>query len=398
VTVQKQPSVPRETCSVVNGSGTLGSGNVANVAVDCSRGIGFLYSLDLGNEQVDAYGISADTGVVTPIGSPVATGAVASGGGAIALAPAGQYLYVVNCSCDPGVDTSASISTYGIDSTSGRLTPLGSPVPAGNNSGRIAMASSGFLFILNGEPWTLSEYALDPGTGIPRSIGTPLSWPVNAPIVIENLAVTPDGRLLYVLSTPPSTLMQANTTPSTLTAYAIDPSTGVLTLGPSTTINGVVGALAIDPLGRYLYLTDGVIDTVTFQTSGAVLTYAIDSSNGALTQMGLGTTVASDGYALVPDPQGRYLYVFNEAPSPALGGSVQALTLTSAGAVDIVGSTSLTYSPTAYSVDPSGRFVFMAGADGFSSFAISTQSGTAGQLIPSALNQPVQIAQYVIVE
>jgi 6-phosphogluconolactonase (cycloisomerase 2 family) len=400
-------NVSGATTSASSGSSLTSSGSDHNAsgAVTNPTGseIGFLYYFDKAQNQIDSYGISAGTGVATPLSSPVAIGAVPAvpGGGSLAVAPGGKYLYVVNCYCAPGIDTSASITTYGIDPSGGILTAVGSPVPAGNNAGWAAVTSTGVLFILDGGPWTLTEYALDPTTGIPTPTGTALSWPVNPPIAIENLVVTPDGRFLYVLSSPPSTLLTANTTPSTLTAYSINPSTGVLTQGPSTTINGYVGTVAVDPLGRYLYLTDGTINTVTLQTSGAVLTFALDSSSGALTQIGSGTAIASVGYVLAPDPQGRYLYVFNADPPPALSGTVQALSVASTGSLDIVGSTSLTYAPEPSSVecDPSGQFVFMTGLGGFSSFAISTQSGSAGLLIPSAPSQPVQIGvPYVIVE
>ena len=398
VTVQAQPVVAREICGVVNGSGTAGTASITNVAVNCSTAIGFLYQLDVVGYQIYSYGISAGTGVPIALDSSVATGVAPQ---TIAVAPGGKYLYVVNANNVPDLPTQlGSVSTYAVDSDNGALTPVGSPVPAGNDAWRMAIASSGFLFVYNvngakndpimapaGSP-TLIEYALDAASGVPSLVGTVLTFP---PTTAEtSFVVTPDGRFLYVLTGSPEVVPPI---PLTLTAYAIDPATGSLSPGATLTPNSNSFAMAVDPLGRFLYLTNDL--GTPLLASGMVLPYAIDSTSGALTAIGTGTPVVSNMQDLAADPTGRYLYLTNSLNTDPANDTVQALSVdANTGSVGLIGSVIET-GPSIFDslvCDPSGQFAYLVNwADStfvISTFMISTSPDTAGQLIPSGPDQP----------
>jgi 6-phosphogluconolactonase len=410
VTVSAQPAVSREICGVSSGTGTMSMANITNVVINCSAVIGFLYQL--GPDQIYSYGISANTGVLIAYGPPTPAGPMPV---AIAVAPGGNYLYVTssNVTYSNPSGLPGSISTFSVDYSTGSLTPVGSPVPAGEAPNQSAISSGGYLFVFDwndGEgyapppamtssgPQTLLEYALDPSSGVPSLMGPVLTFPATAANstiqVAPTFAATPDGRYLYVLMGSP----ELNSSISyTLTVYAIDPATGALTAGASISPGDGVSTMTIDPLGRFLYLTNSL--GTSLQESGTVQPYAIDSSNGALTAIGAGTAVVSNGGGLAADPTGNHLYLISNLNWDAASNTIQALSVDpSAGSVGTIGSLIQTPgAPTAVLCDPSGQFVFVqsgplsispsAGVV-LTTFSISTSLGTAGQLMPSGPSQP----------
>jgi 6-phosphogluconolactonase (cycloisomerase 2 family) len=403
VTVSTQPSVSREICGVVNGSGSVGTASVTDVAVYCSTVIGFLYQL--ADNQINAYGISAGTGLPIAFGSTPQIGSVPAQ--ELVVGPGGNHVYAL-ANGDPNGPPPAepqnpsSISTYAVNSDSGILTPVGAPISAGDQPVFLATASSGFLFLLNGNDftgqvlnpvWTLAEYSLDPNSGTPTLIGTALTMPPNT---ITSIAVTADGRFLYVLNGPTGVNPSS---PSTLTAYAIDPSTGTLTQGSALTVSGNAGTLTLDPQGRFLYLIDAVW-TDYIGTSGILLSYSIDPQSGALTPVGAGTPVSTNGLSLAPDPTGQYLYLTETQSPGGMNGTIQALSVASTGSISTIGDTPVMYSPYSLQCDPSGEFVYVldTNTQAIETFMISTNPGTAGQLIPGGPSQPASLGAFVFVE
>jgi 6-phosphogluconolactonase len=103
--------------------------------------------------------------------------------------------------------------------------------------------------------------------------------------------------------------------------FSCDPSTGRLThqshiedLDPSF--------LAFDPARRFLFATsEGLTDD-----TGAVVSYAIDSTSGALTQISRQPTGGGEPCHLAPDPTGHFLLVANH-----LNGSVTVFPIESDG-------------------------------------------------------------------
>jgi 6-phosphogluconolactonase (cycloisomerase 2 family) len=239
----------------------------------------------------------------------------------------------------------------------------------------------------------LAEYSLDPNSGTPTLIGTPLTLPQNT---VTSIAVTADGRFLYVLNGSPGV---NPSTPSTLTAYAIDPSTGALTQGSALMVSGNAGTLTLDPLGRFLYLIDAVW-TAYVDTSGILLSYSIDPKSGALAPIGAGTPVATNDLSLAPDPTGQYLYLINTQSPGATNGTIQALSVASMGSISTIGYTPVTYQPFTVECDPSGEFVYAldTNSQAIETFIISTYPGTAGQLTPSGPSQPASAGAFVMVE
>ncbi|MFH1147246.1 MAG: hypothetical protein V1736_06015 [Pseudomonadota bacterium] len=74
VSVLTQPTYPPQSCTVTNGTGTVGAA-VSNVSAVCSAVSGFAYVANYGANTVSAYSINASTGALTTVaGSPFAAG------------------------------------------------------------------------------------------------------------------------------------------------------------------------------------------------------------------------------------------------------------------------------------------------------------------------------------
>jgi hypothetical protein len=404
VTVKSQPKTRREICGVSNGSGTIGQANVTGVAVNCSIVVGFVYQTANTTNQTQSsyqllsYGISSGTGALVGFGTPLVTNSP-SPGGAMVTSPGGGF--VILSSESNANTTDGGFSVYAVDSGTGTLTPASTLVTALFRPSSMVMSPQGFLFVLgtgapgfpsgaSGYKSVLATYQFNAAAGTLTAVGTPLT------VSAVNLAVRPDGKFLYVLTGDFSSSTPA---PASLTAYAINGTTGALTAGPvltwttsssNTTSPGSAG-MAIDGLGRFLYLASEQGDTL--QAAATVLPYAIDQASGALTAVGTGTPVVSNASVMRADPSGKYLYVLNTLNSSVANDTVLAMAIDqSSGAVSSLGSPLPTGSPPRTIVfSPTGGYV---GTDGSSfvdpastdilPFTVSTDPSTLGQLVPGS--------------
>jgi len=413
VTVQSQPLVAREICGVSNGSGTVGTSPVSNVGVSCATVLGFMYELNFSTSQIFSYGIDSNTGNVIPFGTPIG-----SGGGspsAILASADGRHLYVANEIAVPALtglttlsDYVGTLATYAVDTDTGQPTLEGTPVSAAPNTSQLAAAGS-FLFVFNDPllipginmpPPTLMEYVLDPTSGLPTLLGTPLTF------ATENwffgMAVSPNQQFLYVLSGDPD----ANTPVwPTLTVYAIDAASGAITAVQSMIVQVNSNSISIDPQGRFLYLETAAPLSPYGLALAIVLPYAIDPTSVSLTAVGTGTSVATNGGPIVIDPSGHYLYAVNDFNFGASQNTIQALSIDqSSGALSTMGpiieTDGATISAGGLIFDPSGEFLYLVSATetnsqstgtALTTFIVSAASGSAGELVPSGAPQQLPI-------
>jgi 6-phosphogluconolactonase len=385
VSIVSQPSTRREICGVTQGSGYMGQSNVTNVTVTCSIVEGFLYQATY-TSQLNSYGITAGSGALVQFATPLTTGTNPT---SMVTAPGGRFLYVA-IPIDSGTSGAGSISIYAVDSDTGSLTAVSSVDTPGLKPTRLAIAPNGaFLFVMGDS--ALAVYAVDATSGALTATGSSVT--LNA-VWAPALAVRADGKFLYVLTGDFSSNTPA---PASLTAYAIDPTTGALTAGPALTwmTNGSTSpgsSMALDPLGRFLYLASYQGDVM--QAAATVLPYAIDPVSGALTPIGTGTQVVSSAGTLTVDPTGHYLYATNSLNSDAANDTVLALAIDQgSGAVTALGMPLETDgSPQEVICDPTARFVFIgmssAETNDLSAFAVSSSGSSAGQLVLSGSSGP----------
>ncbi len=362
VTVGTQPT--GQICTVSNGAGTGITSDVATVAISCTDSVVFIYvpnygsndvlgyQFDLttgnsssipgspfhsgtndrwvttntagtfayvtneGSNNMSAYTIDHSTGALTPVaGSPFATGTTPI---SVTLNPAGTFAYVANAN-------GAAVSGFSVDQTTGGLTAIsGSPFATGNNPQKIAVNPAGtFAFVTNVGDNTISVFSIDPSTGALTPIsGSPFTnGNGNSP---AGITVNPAGTVVYVTNS------QAN-----IMAFSIDAATGALAPvagSPFTSNYGGWGwqSLAVNPAGTLAVASTG--------NGGHLLTFSIDPSTGALTQL------PADAYGAYGYGGSNYA-VFNQAGTQAfvsnawgLWVSVVSVDSTTGALTDVSGS------------------------------------------------------------
>jgi 6-phosphogluconolactonase (cycloisomerase 2 family) len=144
---------------------------------------------------------------------------------------------------------------------------------------------------------------------------------------------------------------------------------------------GTVGpqSIAMDPAGKFAYVASLGCNE---DSEGYVSMYTINPTTGALSK---GSTAASLDYSpesVTVDPSGKFAYVANEGDDYDSAGSVAMYTinattgvLTSIGAINSTGCGEGMCIPTSVVVDPSGKFAYVANGNGVTMYTINVTTG-----------------------
>jgi 6-phosphogluconolactonase len=336
VTVKMQPSSPAQNCVVYGSPGTVAAENV-DVLVLCATVGRFAYAANAGDDTISVYSINSTTGALTAVGTPVPTGTSPY---AIATRPDGQYLYVVN-------QISNNISVYAVNATSGALTAIpGSPFVAGMDPQALAFDPSGaYLYVANNGSDNLSAYAVNGSTGALAPLSTATFATGAGPSAVS---VSSDGGFVFVANHGGS---------NDISVFAITAGTGALTpvVGSPFAAGGNPHSLVLTPFpspwdygGAYLY-------TANFDgTSSTISAISVDTDTGALSALSGSPVAAPVSNYIGTDLNGFYLYV-------TTGTNVVGYSLMTGLPVALAGfpvaSGSNAYSVT---VDPSNLYFYVA--------------------------------------
>jgi 6-phosphogluconolactonase len=339
-----------------------------------------VYVTNSGSNSVSGYTVNQATGGLAAIaGSPFPNVPTPS---AIATSPNGLFAYIANSQTNKV--TAFRVGTNGAllfgDSSSGNP----NPVSVGTAPRALAISrDSQFLYVANSGSDNVSAFTIGAAgvlTLVPQAEGPtkPVGAGVSSPIA---LAVTPNGRFLYV----------ATSTSSMVTVFQVDAS-GVLTLvppaGPGTNpiSSGGTGltAIGLSPNGQFLYVTNGTSNNVTMfrvEPSGLLTLIPPTGSNPISTG---GTTPNS----LAVAADGAHLYVANG------GGSVSVFAIGSSGLLTLVPAEGVSQNPVptlagstpvALTLSPDGQFLYVVNrttsVSGGNVSAYTVVSGT-GALVP----------------
>jgi DNA-binding beta-propeller fold protein YncE len=340
------------------------------VAPDRSAKVGkFVYVANSGSDNISMYGISPTTGTLTPLVPPrIAAGSQPA---SVAVDPSGRFAYVANFG-------SNDVSMFAIDSETGALTPIAPPMPAGSGPVSVAVAPdpSGqfgkFVYVVNTGSDDVSMYAMDSTTGIL----TPIGSPVTAHIRPASMAVHPSGKFAYVATDGCLDGFNHYLNECLLT-YAIDATTGILTSGGMTIPDGTIGgpSIAIDPSGRLAAMTDGAYGLSMF---------SVNATTGAVTKADY-VSLNHSPTAVAIDPSARFAYVTTAGVIPCSWegcSGVWMYNIDPNGYSTFKGTIGAGLYPTAIAIDPSGQFVYVAntGSQSVSIYSI----GPDGTLTPIA--------------
>jgi len=383
VTVKSQPS--DSSCVVTNASGTIGSANILDVMVRCSPSPGFVYTIAAPSYQISGYSIQSGSGTLTPLGSPVAAGTRPQN---LIAAPSGSELYVSDVESD-------TVTVYSVDAATGALSPLGTPVvtgPPGSEPVNMVIAPSGRFLYVNNAVGNVVTFSVDPASGSLTAVGTPLS--VGADMVVK-FAMTPDGKFLYMLS-------GFGTSPA-ITVYTVNATTGALTAGTGQSVPAGSLSVGIDPLGRFLFLV--AAQSTAEATSASVIPYTIDPSSGELTVSGAAATINSNGDAIVIEPTGHTAYVLDTFNLTPADNHVDVLDIDpSSGVLTALGSpVQLPCQASSLVIDTSGQYLVVGGSGATAAssswydaltFSISKDSASLGELTAAGLGTEYPLGMY----
>jgi 6-phosphogluconolactonase (cycloisomerase 2 family) len=260
-----------------------------------------LYAINNQSNDISTFSVSPTTGVLT--GLHTAPGYPTSGAGIGGLSvlvdpQAPNFVFAGSDAAPPdGLVDSFTASAGGV---------LSAPTPtaAGNDPVYMTINPTGtLLFAPELFENDIFVYRISVAGALSQVAGspfpnTPAGGAASGPAAV---AVSPTARNLYV----------AGLFNATVTAYAYDDSGTLTALAPPYTFGTGTGAggflpgdgLAIDPTGRFLYVTSPVDNTVT--------EYAISAQTGLLTLVGTPVATGDGPSDAKIDPSGHYLYVSN---------------------------------------------------------------------------------------
>jgi uncharacterized repeat protein (TIGR01451 family) len=237
------------------------------------------------------------------LSTPVFAGSGGAASFGIAVTPDGAHVYVTN---DNGA---SSLSQYSVDSATGELTALDpASVEVSHSSGAnpedVAIDPTGrWVYVANPGAASVSQLRIDPATGALTMVDEFRSQLISSP---TGVAFSPDGRSLYVADFGAGDIVEFDVDPHTgelspksEAIAALPQPVGDTQPQPRRLVTAAVGG------HDYLYATD--------YDNGLIDEFAIDPSSGELTLSGdLQTNASPTGLAVDTATTPASLYVASE--------------------------------------------------------------------------------------
>ena len=314
----------------------------------------FVYISNTFADTLAAYRVDSKTESVTPIkGMPFATGDAPQ---ASMMHPSGKFLYVANW-------RSSDISAYTINAANGVLTPL--PGEKANTGhwpfGGSVHPSGKYLYVANAGTSDISGFLIDQSTGALTPMpGMPVSTGAFAPVTVKldaegHHAYVPNydsmdmtvfdidannGRLVNprhmfsragvrslafyggdaAVKTTAKWLITADVTNKTISSYAVNATTGELSLGDQLTLADTADDIAVYSRAGLIFVANEKsrrIDIFKLALSGKITRVA-------------GASIALDGVprGLRVNQRGSHLYVITQAPNEYLAYEIDVINAT----------------------------------------------------------------------
>jgi 6-phosphogluconolactonase len=273
------------------------------------------------------------------------------------------------------------------------------PPPGGGTSNPIGFvingtrstATPGFVYVANAifvslTMGSMAAFSVDPNTGVLTPVpGSPFQAGAEPAGMTADLS----GKFLYEVSNIPGTGV---TLTNGLTAFAINQSTGALTLIPGSPFSsGIgIGSPSVDSTGKFLYASGATADPASTES---IFGFSIDATTGALTPVSQAACVnpgngAGSAGSVTADPVAALFFALDSTTSISSSGNVCAFSLNSEGALQsVTGSpyslgTAVLMSPVEITVDSFGQFVYVANKSGagISAFSVTPGVGALTQV------------------
>jgi hypothetical protein len=258
------------------------------------------------------FAVDANTGALSQVpGSPVSLSATPVDV-AVASETGGAFVFALIPDSASGTVT---LQSYSVDAATGALTPLQTiSYPPNAYQSLLAVHPSGkFLYVM--EAGCLLAYSIDPATGNLTQASCSSSLLNFGPG--QSFIVAPPGGFGYQSQSIPFPA-------STLYVYSINETDGSVTLQQSIPDSGP-GPLLTDPQGRALYELGGPLGP---GFCGFVTIWAIDPSNGGLTNLNTSFSPKCEDSSITFNPADTFAYAIGGAnpeinsPNGIFGGAV----------------------------------------------------------------------------
>lgn len=291
-------SIKRVRLSVCLATGML---SIAGAALRAHAQTKYLYVTNETTSNISVYSVNVTTGQLNTTGT-VATSPMPHW---IQFSPSGNFAYVVS---DDG--NAASLTTYAVNTSSGGLTQVGSLAltPATFPTPKISPSGT-MLLLTDGRNDQVNQYSLDQTTGAPALVKTSSSpnIPWSVAFSSNQAFVVGNGNNLMVLP-----LNQTAVSASTGAPSALRPST------PAANLKSPSAQMAfMHPKIQVMYITDPIGQTISSFTV---------SSAGSTTSLGAPVGIGVSPSDTAIDPGGKFLYVSDWST-----GRIAALSLNSSG-------------------------------------------------------------------
>jgi 6-phosphogluconolactonase len=301
----------------------------------------------------------------------------------LTLHPSGKFLYSVNRGRADIADNGGSVSAYGIDPASGKLSGIGHRSSYGDDPCHITIDNTGkYAFISNYNRGNLVVLQLfDDGLiGSPseakKYVGNSVNTSRQESPHIHSATISPDNKFLYV----------ADLGTDRIYIYEFNESNG--TLIPAKTPEVVVSPgsgprhFTIHPSGKFAYLAE--------ELTSSVCTFSLNRTTGALTVIEdtvrslppnfNGSNTSADIHT---DVKGQYLYMSNRGLN-----ALSIFSIAPTGKITLIGHQATGKTPRNFLVDPKGEFVFVASQDD-DTITIYRINSKTGKLV--AVGKPVKV-------
>ncbi len=308
----------------------------------------YLFALSDADRDISRLSINAANGQPQYMGYQKTGIDNSIGFGCVTTDPSNHYAYLSMQVSAPGGYT-GQLLVYSINATADTLTPFpGNPYSSPKAFGCVKFEPSGsFAYATPGidnVPDELVTFAKDSNGNL--SILNSLTLPSTP----GGLAIDPLGKFLYVISESVTEGQHAF-----LYGYSIDPSTGSLTPIDGTPFQlsvGTYGSLSFNPSGDYLYLADA--------SSNAITGYSVSRASGALTGGAASAHPCINPTELMFSPDGSLAFTGcsmdnNHGTNSAI---VVSFAVAANGQLTQIGTAPASGAPRAVYSDSSGQFLY----------------------------------------
>ncbi len=315
----------------------------------------FFYVANDGDASVSAFRLGVNGALSTIVGSPIATDA---GPVAVAVDPSGQVLYVAT-------ENNNAVTAYTITAGTGGLT-RGATIHTWGTPTSLTVTGSAsaitytptFAYVANTDSNNVSAYSVDPATGLLSAIaGSPfVAGPGPVSIALDRF-----NRYVYTANGA-SPLIGGNVI--NMSGFTVNPATGALTaISPVVdvyfTLNGFPSVVAADVLGLNMYLGATSLGANSAQTIVSFFLKPGGVLQDRTGNIGCGTSSTNTTSAIGVDPIGRGAYRANREVNSLCIYQIRLPAYDQLWVLDNLADVPTGNAPTAVIVEPLGRYVYV---------------------------------------